>query len=105
MSAAVWIAAIGLALTVLLNAVGFAVAYGILKGSVAALAERVKALESEIGAIGEIKTQVAVVTSQLTNMSEQLKDLNANLRWMRSDNVPGYDAPAGVTPPRPRARK
>ena len=92
MNAAAWIAIVGVGLTVIINTGGYLVAWGVMKNTVAALAKRVDALETETKAIGEIRVQIGKLETQMLGVLEQLKDLNANLRWMRSDQVPGYDA-------------
>lgn len=94
-----WVAAVGLAVTVLLNVAGFLVAWGLLQGTVKALGDRVIALESEIAAVTELKLQVVKVETRLDALVEQLKDLNASIRWMRS--VPDYEpAVSAVAAPR-----
>lgn len=79
MSATAWIALAALAFNALILAIG----YGVMKGTVAALENRVKALEAEIGTLNELKVTVAEVKTSLGFLVEQFKDLNASIRWMR----------------------
>lgn len=82
-----WIAVVGISLTILINAGGYLVAWGVMKNSVSALAKRVDALEIEAKAIGEIRVQIGKLEAQMVSVLEQLRDLNANLRWMRQEVV------------------
>ena len=82
---------IGIVATVLLNAAGYLVAWGVLQGTVKALGERVTALEAEVAAVTDLKLQVVRVETRLDALVEQIKDLNASIRWMRS--VPEYEPP------------
>lgn len=89
-----WIAVVGLGLTIAINAGGYLVAWGVMKNSVTALSKRVDALEIEAKAIGEIRVQIGKLEAQMVSVLEQLRDLNANLRWMRQEHVPEEAAPA-----------
>ena len=77
------IAICGIIITILLNAAGYLIAYGMLRATVGALSERVKSLETEMKAMGEIKVHVAELRTGFTFMMEQFKELNASIRWMR----------------------
>ena len=71
-----------------INIGGCLVAWGALKGAVAARAARVAALEAETKAMEELKLDVARLEVRLVAVIEQLKDLNAQirdaqLRWLR----------------------
>jgi len=101
MSAPVWIAFGGMGVTVLLNLGGWLVAWGGLKTTVKALGERVATLEAEIAVVGEIRVQVARVEARMEVVLEQLRDLNAALRWVRADS--GSDTPPAA--PRTPARR
>lgn len=90
MSATAWIALAALGFNALILAIG----YGVMKGTVAALENRVKALEAEIGTLNELKVTVAEVKTSLGFLVEQFKDLNASIRWMRD--------PAPAKPRSPR---
>lgn len=83
MNAEAWIAlAVGVAMIVL-NLIVFAVGYGVMKGTLNALAARVTALESEMSALTELKVSVAEVKATMSFLLEQFKDLNGAIRWMR----------------------
>lgn len=88
MDAAAWIALAGAVATAGINLGGYLVAWGVMKGTVAALAARVSALEGELRALDELKLDVARLETRLDTLIEQVRDLNASLRWMR-------DPPAG----------
>jgi hypothetical protein len=100
MHAAEWIALGFGAVGILINLATLLVGYGVLKGTVLALGSRVATLESELNALSELKLQVAKVETRLEGLVEQVKDLNASIRWMREPA--GFDAPTGVTGPRRR---
>jgi hypothetical protein len=91
------VAVVGVLVTVLVNAAGCLVAWGVLKGTVRALDRRVCALEAEIGAVTELKVAVAEVKTTLAFLLEQVRDLNAAIRWMRE---PADYTPAGVSGPK-----
>lgn len=101
MTAPAWIALGGMGVTVLLNLAGWLVAWGGLKSTVKAIGARVSALEAEIAVLGEIRVQVARVEARMEVVLEQLRDLNAALRWARND--PMGEPPAGA--PRLTARR
>jgi hypothetical protein len=83
MTPAAWIAiCFGLS-SLVLNLVALAVGYGVLKGTVGAQDKRIKALEAEIGAVTELKVAMGEVKTSVGFLLEQLKDLNASIRWMR----------------------
>lgn len=83
MTPASWIAlAIGLT-SLVLNLLTLAIGYGVLRGTVQALGKRVEALEVEIGALTELRIQVGKIGERQDIWIEQLKELNASVRWMR----------------------
>lgn len=90
-----WIGAAALTLNVLVLAIG----YGVLKGTVAGIEARVKALESEMTAISSLKADVARIDERTKAMKDgQDRLLNS---WLVQD-PPVYEPqpPAGVTGPR-----
>jgi len=93
MNAAAWIAVAGAILTLILNVAGYLVAWGVMKGTIKALGDRLTAVEGEAKAIGEIKVELATVKAQLAGLLEQFKDLNASIRWMRDPAEHGQQAP------------
>jgi hypothetical protein len=54
-----------------------------MKGTLAALASRVASLEGEMRALDELKLDVARLETRLDTLIEQVRDLNASIRWMR----------------------
>ena len=106
MSAPDWLAVISMALTLLLNLAGYLVAWGVLKGTVKTLTDRVATLESEAGAVGELRVQIAKIETRLDGLLEQFRDLNSAIRWMRVDVVPSMEPGPlpGVTGARRRGR-
>lgn len=83
MNAAAWIAlGIG-AISLVLNMSALFVGYGVLKGTVQAMGARITALEGEMGTLTDLKIGVAELKTSMAFMAEQLKDLNASIRWMR----------------------
>ena len=54
-----------------------------MKGTVVALGGRVSALEGELRALDELKLDVARLQTRLDTLIEQVRDLNAAIRWMR----------------------
>ena len=58
-----------------------------MKGQVAALAARVAALEGQMRALEELKLDVARLQTRLDTLIEQVRDLNAAIRWMREPSV------------------
>jgi hypothetical protein len=83
MDAAAWIALAGAVFTAGINLGGYLIAWGVMKGTVVALAARVSALEGELRALDELKLDVARLETRLDTLIEQVRDLNASLRWMR----------------------
>jgi hypothetical protein len=83
MDPAVWIALAGALATAAINAGGYLIAWGVMKGTVSALAGRVGALEGELRALDELKLDVARLETRLDTLIEQVRDLNALLRWTR----------------------
>lgn len=49
----------------------------------ASLTQRVKTLEAEIEPLKALPERFARIEARLDGMFEQLRDLNANLRWLR----------------------
>lgn len=96
MTPSAWIALAAFALTLIFNGIALAIGYGVLKGTVTALAARVKVLEQEMGAITELKVAVGKIESKQDAMFEQLRDLAASVRWMREP------APSELPPRRTR---
>ena len=76
MSPPIMLSLLGLAFAVLLQAV-WLVVWG------ARLTQRVVTLEEEIGPLRALATQVARIAERQDMWIEQLKDLNASIRWMR----------------------
>jgi hypothetical protein len=83
MDAAAWIALAGVSATIALNAGGYLVAWGAMKGAVAALNARVALLESQMRALDELKLDVARLETRLDALIEHVRDLTASIRWMR----------------------
>lgn len=85
--------------TLALNFAVMAVGYGVMKGTVGAMDKRIAALEVEIGALTDLRLQVAKIGERQDIWIDQLKELNASVRWMRE---PAQSEPIrGVTRPRP----
>jgi len=98
MTPASWIAlAVGLA-SLLLNILALSVGYGVLKGTVQGLAARVSALEAEIGGLSDLKVSIAEVRATVGFVVEQLRDLNAAVRWMRNAGAQEPRSTQQVTP-------
>jgi hypothetical protein len=91
MDAAAWIALAGAVATAGINFGGYLIAWGVMKGTIVALSARVSALEGELRALDELKLDVARLETRLDTLIEQVRDLNASLRWIRD-------------PPEPRTR-
>ena len=87
-----WIAVAGVILTLLLNLATFAFAWGRLNSTVTTLKKDVEGLQTDMQGLNELKVQVARMAERQDMWIEQLKELSANLRWMRADQVPGYKA-------------
>jgi hypothetical protein len=64
------------------------------------ISQRVKALEDDMRALKDLPVEVAKLQVQNQAIVDQLKDLNASIRWMR-DPAPPY---APLPPPQPRRR-
>lgn len=90
------------AATILINLITLAIGYGVLRGTVSAIAARLSLLEAEIGAVGGLQLQVARVETRLDGLVEQFKDLNASIRWMRDPASYEPAPPEGVRTPRKR---
>ena len=83
MDAAAWIALAGAISTAGINLGGYFIAWGAMKATVAALTGRVAVLEGELRALDDLKLDVARLETRLDALIEQVRDLNASLRWMR----------------------
>jgi hypothetical protein len=81
--AAAWIALVGVIVTIAVNGAGHLVAWGAMKGAVAALSARVALLESQMRALDELKLDVARLETRLDALIEHVRDLTASIRWMR----------------------
>jgi hypothetical protein len=80
---------------------GYLVAWGMLRGNVNALTARITALEGEMSSLRSLEMTVAKIGERQDMWIEQLKDLNASIRWMRSEPSVYEPAPLpGVTAPR-----
>jgi hypothetical protein len=89
-TAAEWTALAGVIAGGLINLGGYLVAYGVLRGTVGALSLRVTALETDVKTLDDMKLTVARVETRLEAVVEQLRDLNASVRWMR-EPAPPYE--------------
>ena len=83
------IGAVALGVTLVVQAAGLLV-WG------AGLSHRVKALEDDVKPLADLLKQVTRLETRMEGILEQLKDLNASIRWMRD---PANEAHAF---PRPR---
>ena len=83
MDPAAWIALAGAVLTAGINLGGYFIAWGAMRATVAALTGRVAVLEGELRALDDLKLDVARLETRLDALIEQVRDLNASLRWMR----------------------
>lgn len=97
----------GLLIVVFFNVAGYLIQYGALKARIdglkesnAGLAKRIDSLEHEMGQLGDLKTSVGKIETAQHFIIEQLKDLNASLRWATKVADAG-DAPPSK-PSRPR---
>ena len=90
-----WIAMIVGGAALFLNIVTLAIGYGVMRGTVAALGVRVKALEDEISVIGDLKVEVAKIGTRQETWIEQLRELNNSIRWMRDPAGWRQDPPGG----------
>lgn len=95
-----WVALVIGGIALLLNLVTLAVGYGLQQGAAKALAGRVTALEGEMTPLNELKVKVAEIATRQETWIEQLKDLNASIRWMRKPAE--YDDAMAAPPARPR---
>ena len=84
MSTAVWVAVVGLIITVIIQAVGLVI-WG------ARLTQRVNVLEDEVEPLKALAIQIARMEVKQDQLFEQLKELSASVRWMR-DPAPPYRA-------------
>jgi hypothetical protein len=50
----------------------------------AALTQRVRALERDVEPLKDLDVRVARIEARLEALLDQLRDLNASIRWMRS---------------------
>jgi hypothetical protein len=83
MNPSAWVAlAIG-AVGLMLNTATLLIGYGATRGAVRALEGRVATLEAELNALAELKVTVAEVKTTIGFVLEQIKDLNASIRWLR----------------------
>ncbi len=94
MNAAAWISLAGAIATAGINLGGYFIAWGAMKATVAALTGRVAALEGELRALDELKLDVARLETRLDALIEQVRDLNASIRWMREPAEPRGARPA-----------
>jgi hypothetical protein len=83
MNTLTWIALGGAVATPLISAAGYFIAWGMMKGSLLALGGRVGRLEGEMRALDGLKLDVARLETRLDVLIEQVRDLNAAIRWMR----------------------
>ncbi|HEY3812867.1 MAG TPA: hypothetical protein VGL66_06545 [Caulobacteraceae bacterium] len=91
MSPEAWIAlAIGVA-TLVVNGCTLAVGYGILRGTVNALKERVIALEKQSEAIAGLQALIARIDERTKGTDENLRDLSRRLEWTAT--IAGFSAP------------
>jgi hypothetical protein len=60
----------------------------VLRGTVGALSLRVTALETDVKTLDDMKLTVARVETRLEAVIDQLRDLNASVRWMREPAPP-----------------
>jgi hypothetical protein len=88
MDAAAWIALAGAIATAGINLGGYFIAWGAMKATVVALTSRVAVLEGELRALDELKLDVARLETRLDALIEQVRDLNASIRWMREPAEP-----------------
>ena len=97
MDPAAWIALAGAVVTAGINLGGYFIAWGAMKATVTGLSGRVSALEGELRALDELKLDVARLETRLDALIEQVRDLNASIRWMRD---PAEPRPLRSAPPR-----
>lgn len=102
---AVLVSCIGLLLTAIIAGAGYLVQWGIFKAKIEAMgkrlemvekaaedrittlndavAKRFESLEAELGQIGDLKVSIGEIKTGMAFMLEQMKDMNASIRWMR----------------------
>jgi len=78
-----WIGLAGVLIAAGVNVGGYLVAWGAMKGQVGALGGRVAALEGQLRSLEELKLDVARLQTRLDTLIDQVRDLNAAIRWMR----------------------
>jgi uncharacterized coiled-coil protein SlyX len=102
MTSSDWIALAGLAVAAAVNLGGYLVAWGSMKGQVAALGARVGALEGQMRALEELKLDVARLQTRLDTLIDQVRDLNAALRWLQAPPAEARlpEPPASAARPR-----
>jgi hypothetical protein len=83
MDAAAWIALAGVVATIAVNLGAYLIAWGVMKGTVVAIASRVTLLEGQMRALDELKLDVARLETRLDALIEHVRDLAASIRWMR----------------------
>jgi hypothetical protein len=83
MDAAAWIALSGVVITAVINFGGYLIAWGVMKGTVSALAVRVSALEGALKTVTDLKLDVARLETRVDALIEHVRDLTASIRWMR----------------------
>jgi hypothetical protein len=87
MTPAAWIALAGAVFTLAANLAGYLVAWGVTKATMQSLAGRVDALEREVSGLAALKVELARIGERQDLWIEQLKDLNAAIRWRRETTV------------------
>lgn len=100
MNAEAWVTIVVGAFAVLMNVIVLAMGYGGLRGTVTALSTRVATLEGEMSALGDMKVKIAEIGTRQETWIEQLKEMNASIRWMRTPAPYEPEAPT----PKPRVR-
>lgn len=58
-----------------------------------ALGDRCGLIEAEINKLGDLRTQVGKIETGMGFMLEQMKDMNASIRWMRQPATPDHQLP------------
>jgi len=102
-----WIALAGVALAAGVNLGGYLVAWGAMRGQVAALTLRIGALEGQMRALDELKLDVARLQTRLDTLIDQVRELNAALRWRREPAAELRPEPqlSQAAPPAARGRR
>lgn len=103
MTVSAWIALAFGAIGVVVNLAAFLVAYGVLKGTLMALCDRVTALEGELSTLADLKVAVGKIETTVGFVHEQFKELNASIRWMRSPSDHDAAPLRGARGPRSKA--